>query len=254
MTSALVPPILAAMVGGWAVGSAPVLVLLRRVRTDPLTGVASRAGLAAALRRARRRQRYLGLLLLDLDGFKDVNDTYGHQIGDEVLVETARRLRATALPGERAARLHGDEFALLISAHDAEHVEARRAAVAAALTPPVALANLRICATASIGAAVLPARHTTLDQLLATADAAMYRVKLRRHDRRGDAVPCTGGCRFGCPAPRVARAVDLDRAALTQAVTESTAARACQWPTGCGHGPDDGTETLLRHYRPAAPA
>jgi len=254
MTSTFGLPILAATAGGWAVGTAPVLLLLRRLRTDPLTGLASRAGLAAGVRRARHRRGHVGLLLLDLDGFKNVNDTYGHQIGDEVLVETARRLRAAALPGERAVRLHGDEFALLFTARTAEHVEARRAAVAAALDRPVALANLRVCATASIGAAVLPARHATLNQLLAAADAAMYRVKLRHQDRRGDAVPCTGRCRFRCPAPRLAPAVDPDRAALTQVAAESASAGPCQWPSGCGHDPDDETEIPLRRYRPAAPA
>jgi diguanylate cyclase (GGDEF)-like protein len=232
VTSTVLLFVLAAA-GGWAVGTVPALLLLRRLRADSLTGLASREGLAAALRRVRRGRGNVGLLLLDLDDFKDINDSYGHQIGDQVLVATADRLRAAALPGERAVRLHGDEFALLIAAPTAEFVEARRAAVEAALARPLRFANLRLRATASIGAAVVPARHATAGRLLSAADSAMYRAKFRRHESTAPAVGGSGRLHHLMPRSdgRIGRVAGADGFPLTRGAEQAT--------------PDDGPDALL---------
>lgn len=151
--------------------------LSRRLHTDELTGLGNRAALARAARRGRGT---VGLLLADLDGFKAINDTYGHDFGNRVLAAVAARLADAAQPGELAARLHGDEFALWLGpVADPARAELRREQVAAALAAPLWVDGHRLTAAGSVGLALAPAR-APLAALLAAADAHMYQVKAAR--------------------------------------------------------------------------
>jgi diguanylate cyclase len=149
---------------------------------DQLTGLANRAQfteqLRAALDRARAELHSVTLLYMDLDGFKPVNDEFGHDVGDQLLVAVAKRMAACTRSDDTVARLGGDEFAVLIDsqtgAGDAEEVSDR---LAAALTRPFMIDGHRLRLGASIGRAVFPIDAETPDGLLRSADAAMFAVK-----------------------------------------------------------------------------
>jgi diguanylate cyclase (GGDEF)-like protein len=152
---------------------------------DALTGLANRAVLFPRLddllHRARRDGGRVGLLYLDLNGFKPVNDQHGHAAGDAVLVEVARRLEAAVRPGDTAARLGGDEFAVLAAgiAGD-EDLTLIADRIHAALAEPIVLPDgAAVTISSSIGAAV-GSPDTTADQMVRAADVAMYRVKQSR--------------------------------------------------------------------------
>lgn len=135
---------------------------------DPLTGLLNRAGLAAAWPQLAARSS--AVLLLDLDGFKPVNDRHGHAVGDQVLTEVATRLRYQ-VPGV-VARLGGDEFAAVT---DADPCQVGRR-VAAAVARPVTLPDgMTVAVTSSVG--VVVDHGGDLGAALACADAAMYRAK-----------------------------------------------------------------------------
>jgi diguanylate cyclase (GGDEF)-like protein len=110
-------------------------------------------------------------VLVDLDGFKQVNDTGGHAAGDAVLRETAERLAAAARPGDLIGRLGGDEFAVLL-----HRVDEREAAAAADRLEAALIGITR----ASVGVAVLPQHGTALDALIGWADRRLYEIKVRR--------------------------------------------------------------------------
>ena len=148
---------------------------------DPLTALANRAALYvhldSALRCAQASGQPLCLLMIDLDGFKAVNDRHGHAVGDRVLVEVAAHLRAAARPQDLVARLGGDEFVVVGEGMRLPDEAQRMAqAVLAALAAPVASApDARI--GASIGIATSGANDTDAEALLRRADAAMYAAK-----------------------------------------------------------------------------
>lgn len=149
---------------------------------DPLTGLLNRRllleRLERAVARARRTGGTLGLLFIDLDRFKTVNDALGHGAGDGLLAEIARRLRARIRTTDTAARLGGDEFVVLLeplrSATDAGRV-ARE--IVAAIAHPIALDGRELVVSASVGIATFPADAEGPVELLSRADAAMYRAK-----------------------------------------------------------------------------
>jgi len=156
---------------------------------DTLTGLLGRRGLAEPLQRAARAAApgaLTGVLFVDLDGFKPVNDVHGHAAGDELLVVLARRLEACGRAGDAVARIGGDEFVLVLPglprAASAQEV-ARR--VSHEVSREVVLQDgSRVRVGASIGV-VTTARPRGADELLTAADSAMYRVKAAgRHDRR----------------------------------------------------------------------
>ncbi len=148
---------------------------------DPLTGLANRTLfeelLVRATYRADRSGRPVALLYLDLDGFKDVNDVFGHQSGDRVLSETSRRLEEVVRPGDMVARLGGDEFVVLcehlVAPSDAERIATR---IVHAVGKPIPLASGVATVTASVGIA-LGGPGETASSLVARADEAMYRMK-----------------------------------------------------------------------------
>ncbi len=148
---------------------------------DPLTKLANRALLsdrvAHAQARSHRDRRPCSVLLLDLDDFKAINDTFGHVAGDEVLVEVARRILGCIRAGDTAARLGGDEFALLLE-DTAGAATAREVAdrIAAALREPIALMGKEVFLSASTGIAVgVPGDAD--GELLRNADVALYIAK-----------------------------------------------------------------------------
>lgn len=158
----------------------------RAARTDPLTGLANRNGLVRAFAElsAAAPGEYMALVLLDLDQLKPINDTHGHDAGDQVIREVARRIAQPAPEVACAARMGGDEFVVLLSPGDYADAERRATAFAAMVCArirlPITVPATEVAISTSAGIAVLPT--TRLDQLLTAADRAMYRAK---HSRTG---------------------------------------------------------------------
>ena len=150
---------------------------------DPLTGLANRAALTQKIEEAAARQRRRGepfsVLLLDLDRFKQVNDTLGHPAGDTLLTEVAGRLAGLIRETDTLARLGGDEFALVQAgeAHQREAASGLANRVIEALGRPFEIEGADINIGASIGIALAPEHDTNSDNLLKMADLALYRAK-----------------------------------------------------------------------------
>lgn len=151
--------------------------------TDQLTGLLARTlfedRLEHALARARRTGATVALLYADVDDFKRINDTFGHQVGDRVLVEVARRLRVGLRESDSAARLGGDEFAMLLENSSAEHAQVVVRRLMARLERPVR-AGVEVRVSMSVGVALSSAQRATPAVLLAAADRAMYAAKRGR--------------------------------------------------------------------------
>ncbi|MGB6486665.1 MAG: EAL domain-containing protein [Steroidobacteraceae bacterium] len=149
---------------------------------DPLTQLPNRrqlAGrLAGALTRARQTGRRVALLFVDMDNFKSLNDTLGHNFGDRVLQGIAQRLQAAAGPNSLVARLGGDEFTLLIEElRSVEEVECRAGALVATLQQPLTIEGRSLATTASVGASLFPDHADDPEGLLRAADVALFRAK-----------------------------------------------------------------------------
>ncbi len=149
--------------------------------TDLLTGLANRRRLservAEAASRARRRAGSFALLLIDLDRFRHINDSLGHEQGDRVLVDVARRLQACLRSDDLLARIGGDQFALLVDGADAAAAEATARRVLALVAQPSELDGTAFTLTCSIGVALFPANGLLLDSLVRHAEAAMRLAK-----------------------------------------------------------------------------
>ena len=149
---------------------------------DALTGLPNRTlfldRLEQALARAQRQQRGPGVLFLDLDRFKVVNDSLGHSVGDELLREAARRLAGLLRVGDTVARLGGDEFTVLLEEiHRVEDALRVAEAIADAFRQPFRVDGRELFVTTSIGVACSPAGSETAADLLRRADIAMYQAK-----------------------------------------------------------------------------
>ncbi|WP_270041968.1 diguanylate cyclase domain-containing protein [Solirubrobacter ginsenosidimutans] len=155
--------------------------------TDPLTGLANRRALertlAAALGRAGARARSVGLLMLDLDGFKAINDTHGHAAGDEALREVARRLSRSVRERDLVARLGGDEFVVVLTDLGGRSGAVRDSLerIQDALAEPIPFAGANLSLGAAVGVATFPADGGNAADLLAHADRAMYAAKGARN-------------------------------------------------------------------------
>ena len=148
---------------------------------DPLTGLANRRRLEeyAAEVLARPAKGVTALLLLDLNRFKEINDTLGHSAGDKVLVEIARRLESTATTGDLVTRFGGDEFAILFTELPAPPVAMPRSqTILTTIAAPMDLDGMRISVEASGGIAIADG-STDIAELLRRADVAMYQAKRR---------------------------------------------------------------------------
>ncbi len=221
-------------------------LIRHRALHDALTELPNRAlvmeRLEHALVRAERTSERLALLFLDLDHFKDVNDSLGHARGDELLVAVGQRIRQAVRPPDTVGRLGGDEYVVLCEDVGDEHgplVIAER--LAAALRRPFRLGDEEVFVSASIGVALPSPESRTPVDLLRDADAAMYRAK------------AAGRARHEVfDASLRARALERVRseAALRRAVEREELVLHYQPIVGMAGGAVDGVEALVRWQRP----
>jgi diguanylate cyclase (GGDEF)-like protein/hemerythrin-like metal-binding protein len=146
---------------------------------DPLTGLANRMQFLERMQQmvSAADARLVALLLLDIDRFKEVNDTLGHSYGDELLQQIGARLRNSIPESDAVARLGGDEFGLLAKIASAQEIRHVVEEIVAALNAPVMIAGLPIVVEASIGVALAPQHGIDSSRLLQRADVAMYHAK-----------------------------------------------------------------------------
>ncbi|WP_104523582.1 putative bifunctional diguanylate cyclase/phosphodiesterase [Blastococcus atacamensis] len=152
-------------------------------RTDELTGLANRRALLEQAQRvvtSAGEERPAALLLLDLDGFKEINDSLGHSAGDDLLRQVGPRLRGSLRSGDVLARLGGDEFAVLMPAAESDEARALAERLREQLLAPFTVADVRLHVGVSIGVATTPAPAATVQELLHCADVAMYSAKRAR--------------------------------------------------------------------------
>jgi diguanylate cyclase (GGDEF)-like protein/PAS domain S-box-containing protein len=162
--------------------------LVHQALHDPLTGLPNRALLMDRLRqvlaRTGRHPALTAVLFIDLDGFKDINDSLGHDVGDQVLHEVAQRIRHNIRPADTVARLGGDEFVVLCADLRAEqNVVEISERLTRALARPVTAGGFEVEVTASIGIALCEGEELTPDDMLRNADAAMYGAKTQGKNR-----------------------------------------------------------------------
>ena len=220
---------------------------LRRARdTDPLTGLPNREGLrrAAAATTARHDRVGAGyaVAFAGLDGFRAVNDSYGHEVGDEVLREVARRFTTTLRTGDTLGRFAGDAFALLIVDMIApEHAERVARRLQATLTAPIVVDGTSIAITASIGLALAPDDGVAIEALLSHAEAAMHAAKARG----------SGGVRYFDPSLQAAAEDRLTlRTELAAAIGRDQLWLAYQPLVDLRSGRPVGCEALVRWDHP----
>ncbi|WP_374469703.1 EAL domain-containing protein [Phenylobacterium sp.] len=213
---------------------------------DALTELPNRrlfsARLQGAIDAARGRRTAAGLLLLDIDNFKLVNDTHGHGVGDQLLRQFVARLRRLVRAGDTLARLGGDEFALILpDAGAREDLAGKARAILSALEAPFDLEGLRLACRASIGASLFPDDGRSAQDLLTNADIALYRAKARGR----------AGVEVFTPALRA----DYDAGASMRALAQDALARRLITPyfqpkVDLADGQVVGFEALLRVREP----
>lgn len=158
--------------------------LADKMLIDPLTGLHNRAAtldhIALMLSSANRTGGRLAVLYVDLDGFKAINDSYGHAFGDKAISEAASRMRLALRRHEIAGRIGGDEFAVLVTFNENSELGAIAQRLLEKISVPVSHDGIEVRITASVGIAIFPEDGTTAEELLAHADAAMYIAKRRK--------------------------------------------------------------------------
>jgi diguanylate cyclase (GGDEF)-like protein/PAS domain S-box-containing protein len=161
--------------------------LLHRASHDTLTGLPNAwyasAYLHKELGRAAPGPQQMAVLFVDLDGFKQINDTFGHQVGDVVLRQTATRLKAAVSVADLTARLHGDEFLVLCRVANSIHAAHLAQRIRRSLGLPIRVGRHTVRVTASVGIAVSAGGAASVDRLLRFADHRMYAEK--RHPSMG---------------------------------------------------------------------
>lgn len=195
--------------------------LRRSASTDDLTGLPNRRALYADVhaRLTAEPDQHQALLLLDLNRFKEVNDSLGHHLGDRLLIQVGARLRENLRDGDLLARLGGDEFAVLLEDADHEIAVAVAAKLCTALGEPFALEGIAVRSGVSVGIALFPDHGPDLSTLLRRADIAMYKAKAAQE-----------GHHFYSAAD------DVDAATRLQTLREVETALAC--------------DQLVLHYQP----
>ena len=216
--------------------------LFRLAHLDALTELPNRAVLRGRIEVAVSGGRPAAVLMIDLDGFKEVNDAHGHGVGDVVLQAAARRLRAAVGPDGVAARFGGDEFAVVLPGVGDPLVATGTAeAVIAALSEPYGVEGLVLRLGASVGIALCPAHGAREEELLPCADAALYRAKA---DGRGR-------CRLFTPDMReVAQRDRACRDGLRRAVERGEFVLHYQPQVRLFDGVLTGAEALIRWQHP----
>lgn len=180
--SPVVIPILLAVLGGAFVGAKMGFSDRHEATHDPLTGLPNRRMFfrqaEAALKAAEARGRMVAVLLIDLDGFKEINDRLGHGVGDLALQHVSKQLQTHCRSSDLVARLGGDEFVVLLAgAIDADAAKEVAAALLRAIRVPLLVDGVPLNAAGSLGLALYPDHGAEIDVLLGHADSAMYQAK-----------------------------------------------------------------------------
>ncbi|WP_254920791.1 putative bifunctional diguanylate cyclase/phosphodiesterase [Blastococcus mobilis] len=214
-------------------------------RTDELTGLANRRALLERAQRvvaAATASCPAALLLLDLDGFKEVNDSLGHRAGDDLLRQIGPRLRGSLRADDMLARLGGDEFAVLLPAAGVQDAQALADRLRELLLEPFTVTGVRLHVGVSIGVSTTPAPAATVEELLHCADVAMYTAKSARE-----------GVHVYVPDP-VTGTAGSDRLRtmeeLRTALAEDELAVFLQPQMDLRHGGIVGAEALVRWHHP----
>ena len=214
---------------------------------DALTGLPNRVLLADRLHQAmglsRRRGQQLAVIYLDLDGFKDVNDRHGHDVGDQLLMALAQGLRQALREGDTLARLGGDEFvAVMQDVEDTQQMLAVVSRVLAAAARPVSVGGAVVQVSASVGVTTYPqTEEVDADQLLRQADQAMYQAKLAGKNRFHV---------FDTEADRNVRGHHESLAHIQQALRDQAFVLHHQPKVNMRTGQVIGTEALIRWQHP----
>jgi diguanylate cyclase (GGDEF)-like protein len=158
--------------------------LRHKASHDGLTGLLNRVGFRQQIDRTlgsvSPEDGQVGLLFVDLDDFKHVNDAYGHEAGDELIRKAAARLDAIARGSDQVARLGGDEFAVILAdVNEGDQVRAAERRVRSAFLEPFELGDIAVSITASVGGGIWPEDGRTVKELVRHADAAMYADKAK---------------------------------------------------------------------------
>jgi len=212
---------------------------------DQLTGLPNRTLLndrfRFALSLAQRRDENLAVMFLDLDHFKDINDTLGHNVGDQVLMELAERLKGAVREEDTLARQGGDEYVLILPATDADSAGLVASKLLDVVSRPCQVEQHELTVTASVGIAIYPDDGTSLESLSKNADTAMYRAK-----REG-----RNGVRFYTPEMQIHSARNLKLAnGLRQALERNELQLHYQPQFSLQDGNIVGVEALLRWQHP----
>lgn len=220
--------------------------LAQMAHHDPLTHLPNRVLLAdrmrVAIAHAQHSGKWLAICFMDLDGFKVVNDRYGHDVGDQLLVKVAERLQNTLQGGDTLARLGGDEFVLLLGGlPDLQACRYQLQRVLDTVAQPVELGNIRIDISASIGVTLYPQDEQDPDTLLRHADQAMYQAKER--GRNGYQI-------FDAEHDRLSRSKQESLGRLTQALQQGELCLYYQPKVNMRDGRVIGAEALMRWQHP----
>jgi diguanylate cyclase (GGDEF)-like protein/PAS domain S-box-containing protein len=210
---------------------------------DMLTGLPNRTQLRQLVNQAIGdcRGKQLALIFLDLDHFKDVNDTLGHLAGDALLVEFAKRLRARIQPSDLLGRLSGDEFVIVLPNCDPARASRVASHITEALASPLWIENRQVPISASMGISIYPDNATDIDTLMQQADAAMYKAKQAGRSTHRF---------FSADMNRLAEQRLVFSAALRQAIANDKLRLVYQPQTRTVDGTLYGVEALSRWHDP----